>query len=447
MTLTTESCALAYQPSHSSVKAEDGDPARLAAPGRHPKGRAPVEKVTLRRGLLPQVPRRQAIGQDERGEHLSPFAVLARHQQLEPPGGRRIETASLGQHEERLLAQGRRVGDGKLVDPPMLILGQAIGAGALNDLYAIEGARSHVAGALERIDALCGKEQQGVAQAALRGQPGVRLVPQQVAADQRRVDQRGVEGDEVGARIARQPGQILDPQPPESVYHRAIGEGELGDRVVRPQRGPILRREGIDVDRVEHPAGPADDPEAPGHRTARAEDHVVERQRADGGAGDAVDGLRARFREGGEAHRIAYVDAPVLGDEGFQVLILHPDDQDRLVVLDQTGARDPSLEIETDGDVQGLAREARTVDHVGAEKRVTDDHPILVGGIDLGVIGLRPEAVGAGKRLVEMLLDRRGGEHRHCRRRHAAQDDKERCAQPPHRPGPQPERTVSDAFA
>ena len=90
-------------------------------------------------------------------------------------------------------------------------------------------------------------------------------------------------------------------------------------------------------------------------------------------------------------------DVAVLRHEGSEMVVRDPEDQDRLIMLDQMGSDDTALQIEPDRDIHRLGRVAGTVHDVGAEEGVTRNRAVSVGRIHRQLRHPFTEAVRVGK--------------------------------------------------
>jgi hypothetical protein len=404
---------------------QDGDIDPSLAPDIMPERNCRRFAPGVRGGL--QIGRRQAVGSCEGGEDSPPVAGLARDQDLQAPGRDDREAGRLAQHENRQLAQVRSAFQAELFHPEMVLLPEPDRVFALHQLDAVENAAADIGGPLEGIEPAARHEEQLVVLGQVRHEPVVDPAAQEVAADPGGRGQAGMELEKGRVRIGRRDGPGIEP--PAAAADRGLGvadgdpKGNQG--LIRAQGIPARRGEAFEIQ-----PGLLRTEESPAarHDTGRAQDHVAEHHRRDRRAGHRVDAALGAPRAARDAHRIAYVEAPVLGDEGRKVPVGDADHQDRLLVLEDHGAGYAPVQVDTGQDVQRLAGKPRGGHHLLGGEHIADQRAVPVGrgrrrrafhwaegrgrGEDLGKTA---RDLGRTRRLRGVHTDDRGEQQKHGR--------------------------------
>src|SRR5690606_4947982 len=298
------------------------------------------------------------VGHLETGEDALHRADLATHQQLEVPGRTRIEAILLAGSEDRHLEKFRHAFGIHVGQTDEVQVAEADGVAELAQLHPIEDAATHVTRALECVFAV-GQHRKGMlARLEVRHQIGVLALAQQVAADGRRVQVRGVEIDEGFVALFRR-GNVdtLGLSALEGIVDLATGQVHAADGAISHQLGPAGRLEDVLAHqrRLGSRGGPRfDQPQIHGHGMGRTHDDLVDHHHGHGGAGNGVDRDRALVAGTTDYHALVDVDAAVVGVEVVNLLLGNTDEHDGFVVLEHVSIDDDALGVEQDLHVDRL---------------------------------------------------------------------------------------------
>ncbi len=249
-----------------------------------------------------------------------------------------------------------------------------------------------------------------LARLEVRHQIGVLTLAQQVAANGRRVQVRGVEIDEGFVALFRR-GNVdpLGLGALEGIVDLATGQVHAADGAIAHQLGPAGRLEDVLAHqrRLGSRGGPRfDQPQIHGHGMGRTHDDLVDHHHGHGGAGDGVDRNRALVAGTTDYHALVDVDAAVVGVEVVNLLLGNTDEHDGFVVLEHVGIDDDALGVEQDLHVDRLAGVGRHVRDVDALEGVPVDraHPVRKGAHLVLALGLGNFGDFREKQLDALLL-------------------------------------------
>ncbi len=281
----------------------------------------------------------------------------------------------------------------------MQAIAKADRLGALEQLDAIENAAAHVAGSLERIDALAGHQHRLLSGRQHAGDAGVLLLAQQAAADRGLRHQRHIEIDEgiagrpgLGSRGCHRVARI-----DEGLVDFADGQVQVAHRSLREQGVPVDDRAGLRVEGARRAGsrctgGGGTQLQRTRHPHGRSRDTLAHHQHRHGGAADDV-GMRRALALGARTQG-------VVADERGQVvdhaLLGNADQHDRFTVRNQFQADDGAGRIEPDDDLDRLARVAIGVDELRIQVDVAEQFVTAIRGCDGRVGTQRAETVGTG---------------------------------------------------
>ncbi len=305
------------QRQHGEHQRDDGDLEALVPPGRHPERQLIGRRSDAEGGG-------QRIGQRDRHGDLAGHG-RAGGADLDGEGQRRVDRGR--QREKADLLHRRRAVGGKPLLHLVAVFGRLPARVALHHRQPVEGAGFLPLRPPVRLDARGHHDQRSAPCPEIADRLGEILLPQQVAAHGRGVDDAGPEMQEI-ARTGRD-GHLGAGERCGGLGHRHAGLGERAHaQKLVPGGGPVAQP--VDA------AAAGDDAAGDGEGAGGAQDAVADDPGRDGGAADDVgQAIRRRGRPGG-----AEVVAREARDIGGDVGIRDTERQHRLVVAHQKRAAD-----------------------------------------------------------------------------------------------------------
>src|SRR3990167_8850505 len=182
------------------------------------------------------------IGQFETAENAADRAGLALYQQLKGPGRARIEAIGLAHDKDRHLAEVRHALGIDIAQTLEIAVVKTDGGAKLAQLHPVEDAATHVTRALERIAAAAQHGNRLLARLERLHQKTVLVVAEQIAADGRRIQVRGVKVDKGVVDLLGR--SYLDPfgfAALERLVDLTTGQVQAANGSVPRQLGPVGR--------------------------------------------------------------------------------------------------------------------------------------------------------------------------------------------------------------